>query len=227
MEGETGGPVQRRCHRVRGRRIGAGAAVAAGVLVLSACGGGADGVELERGESGVLPAVEPPESEDSEAVDVEGVTVEVPEGWEVEDEDGALCLTPPGQSACGFGSVRLEPHSADRHPDGWPLADESFHEDDGWADDTGSCRSLNSAESGNIGVEDATRSHTDVFEHADALKSHHTVWDVTCVNDDTFEVRMWFLPESDVLLYVWSADAQYDEVYDEIAASMDTTAYQN
>ena len=36
---------------------------------------------------------------------------------------------------------------------------------------------------------------------------------------------MWFLPESDVMLYVWSVDAQYDALYDEIAASMDTTAY--
>ncbi len=48
---------------------------------------------------------------------------------------------------------------------------------------------------------------------------------MTCENDDTFEVRLWFLPESDVLVYVWSVDQRYDSLYLTIAESMDVTEY--
>ncbi len=214
--------------RVSGAR--AVAVAAAALLALSACAGGAaDEIELEHGGNGMMPAIEPPGPEGFDSAEVAGVRIDTPEDWDVQNEDGQLCMTPPGQSSCAYGSVQLVPKQADKHPQSWPKKDDSFHDDDGWADDTSSCRSLNTAASGNIGVEGAslTTGHGNVFEHADGLKSHHSVWTVTCDNDDTFEVRMWFLPESDVLLYVWSADAQYSAVYDEIAASMDTTEYRN
>lgn len=207
------------------------AAVAAvALLALSACSGESAGeIELERGESGMMPAIEPPGPEGFDSAEVAGVKIDTPEDWDVQNEGGQLCMSPPGQSACAYGSVQLTPKQAEKHPQSWPKKDEAFHDDDGWADNTDSCRSLNTAASGNIGVKSAslTTGHGNVFEHADSLKSHHSVWTVTCDNDDTFEVRMWFLPESDVLLYVWSADAQYSAVYDEIAASMDTTEYRN
>ena len=200
------------------------------LLALSACASEESGeAELERGESGMMPAIEPPGPEGFDNAEVAGITIDTPEGWVIQDEDGQLCMTPPGQSACAYGSVQLAPKQAENHPRSWPKKDDAFHDDDGWADDTDSCRSLNTAASGNIGVDEATLTsdHGQIFEHADGLKSHHSTWSVTCDNDDTFEVRMWFLPESDVLLYVWSADAQYSAVYDEIAASMDTTEYRN
>ncbi|MET9713568.1 hypothetical protein ACFW3Z_21825 [Nocardiopsis alba] len=215
--------------RLRVRTGGRAVAVAAAALLtLGACSsGGADEISLERGESGMLPAVEPPGPEGFDNVDVAGVKIDAPDDWEVQNEGGQLCLTPPGQSACAYGSVRLVPEQAEKHPQSWPKKDDAFYDDDGWADDTSSCRSLNTAASGNIGVDKATLTSDNgqVFEHADGLKSHHSVWSVTCDNEDTFEVRMWFLPESDVLLYVWSVDAQYSSVYDEIAASMDSTEY--
>lgn len=210
----------------RGGRVVAVAAAA--LLVLSACSGESSGeIELERGESGMMPAIEPPGPEGFDNAEVAGVKIDTPEDWDVQNEGGQLCMTPPGQSACAYGSVQLIPKQAESHPQSWPKKDDAFYEDDGWADNTDSCRSLNTAASGNIGVDSAslTTGHGNVFEHADTLKSHHSVWTVTCDNNDTFEVRMWFLPESDVLLYVWSADAQYSAVYDEIAASMDTTEY--
>ncbi|MBR8744812.1 hypothetical protein [Nocardiopsis sp. MG754419] len=217
--------------RRRVRRGGRAAAVATmALLTLGACGSGSpEEVELERGESGMMPAIDPPGPEGYEAVEVAGVSIEAPEDWEIQNEGGRACLTPPGQSACAYGSVELVPRQAAGHPDGWPKKDDAFHDDNGWADDTDGCRSLNTAASGNIGVESADlASETgNVFEHADGLKSHHSIWDVTCANGDSFEVRMWFLPESDVLLYVWSVDAQYDALYDEIAASMDTTEYRS
>jgi hypothetical protein len=231
MAGTTDGHVQGRRLRTRGARVGAVAVAAVAVLALSACSGGADGdgaeVELERGESGVMPALERPGPEGFTSTEVEGVTIDAPDEWDVRNEGGSVCMSPPGQPECAYGSIRLTPHAAEGHPDDWPSRGDAFHDDDGWADDTGQCRSLNTAASGNIGVDSATITYQDVFEHADALKSNHTVWNVTCVNDDTFEVRMWFLPISDVLLYVWSADSQYDAVYDQIAASMDTTGYRD
>ena len=229
MAGTTGGHVQGRRRRAHGARVGAGAAVAVAVLALSACSGGSEGgaAELERGESGVMPALERPGPEGFTNTEIEGVTIDVPDDWETQTEGGSLCMTPPGQPACAYGSVRLAPHAAQGHPQDWPSRGEAFHDDNGWADNTDQCRSLNTAASGDIGVDSATITYQDVFEHADGLKSNHTLWNVTCVNDDAFEVRMWFLPISDVLLYVWSADSQYDAVYDQIAASMDTSGYQD
>ncbi|MBQ1084196.1 hypothetical protein [Nocardiopsis sp. B62] len=215
--------------RLRGGRVAAVAATA--LLALTACGSeDAPGeLELQRGESGMMPAIEPPGPEGFENADVMGVRIDTPDEWDVQNDGSELCMTPPGQSSCAYGSIQLVPKQADKHPQSWPKKDESFNDDDGWADDTGSCRSLNTAASGNIGVADASleTGAGSVFEHADGRKSHYSIWSVTCDNDDTFEVRMWFLPESDVLLYVWSVDAQYSAVYDEIAESMDTTEYRN
>ncbi|NYH53842.1 hypothetical protein HNR06_003431 [Nocardiopsis arvandica] len=221
--------IHGRRRRARGARAAMGTAAAgAALLLLAACSGGGGGeVELERGESGILPAAEPPAPEEFAAETIEGVSVKVPEGWETQSEGGTLCMSPPGQAACAYGSVQLTPHASAQHPRKWPAKGDAFKKDEGWAADTGSCRSLNTAASGGIGVKKAKLKVSDFTEHADGLKSHHSVWEVTCANDDTFEVRMWFLPISDVLLYVWSADAQYSAVYDEIALSMDTTGYQN
>ena len=182
---------------VRGRwrtRVGVGAAAAAVLLTAGACGQ-AEEIELERGEGGMMPPVAPPEPEGFDTVEISGVSIEIPDGWEAQEENDSLCVTPPGQSDCAYGAIQLIPEAADRHPDDWPSKGDAFFDDDGWAGDTDSCRSLNTASSGNIGVSD--------------------------------EVRMWFLPISDILLYVWSVDAQYDQVYDEIAQSMDTTDHRD
>ncbi|MFD3687508.1 hypothetical protein ACFWTE_22170 [Nocardiopsis sp. NPDC058631] len=222
--------IHGRRYRARGVRVGAGtAAAASALLLLGACSGGSDGaeIELERGESGMVPAVEPPGPEGFGSETVEGITIDVPEGWEVQDQDGTLCVSPPGQAACAYGSVQLTAHAAENHPQEWPLKGDAHSKEDGWADNTDRCRSLNTAASGDIGIKGAELRVSDFTEHADTLKSHHSVWDVTCANDDTFEVRMWFLPTSDVLLYVWSADSQYSAVYDQVAASMDTTEYRS
>lgn len=211
----------------RGRwrtRAGVGTVAAMVLLTVGACGQ-VEEIELERGEGGMMPPVAPPEPEGFSAAEIAGVSIEIPEGWDAQTEDGALCVTPPGQSACAYGSIQLIPNAAEQHPDNWPSKGDAFFDDDGWAADTDSCRSLNTAASGNIGVSGAELTYSDLMEHADELKSNHSVWNVSCVNDDSFEVRMWFLPISDVLLYVWSVDAQYDQVYDEIARSMDTTDF--
>lgn len=220
--------IHGRRKRARGVRAGGTAAAAAAVLLLGACSeGDSGGVELELGASGIMPAAEPPAPEEFGAESIEGVSIDVPEGWEVQNEGGVLCVSPPGQGACAYGSVQLVPRAAEQNTQDWPSKGEAFNKDDGWADDTGSCRSLNTAASGGIGVDGAELKVSDFTEHADGLKSHHSVWEVRCVNDDTFEVRMWFLPISDVLLYVWSADSQHSSVYDEIALSMDTSDYQS
>ncbi|MFV2197623.1 hypothetical protein [Nocardiopsis sp. LOL_012] len=210
--------------------VRAGAAAAA-VLVLGACAGGgseggtAGGAEMVLGQSGSMPPVAPSDMEVLVPTELSGIALGVPEEWEARQEGGALCVIPPGQPDCAYGSIRLVPHAAENHPQGWPGKDESFNDENGWAAAPDECRSLNTAASGSIGVREASLSHG-FFDHADTLTSHHSVWTVTCANDDTFEVRMWFLPLSDVLLYVWSADAQYGAVYDRIAESMDTTNYQ-
>lgn len=222
--------IHGRRHRARGARVGAATAVAASaLLLLGACSGGADdaAAELERGESGMVPAVDPPGPEGFGSENVEGVTIDVPDGWDVSNEGGTLCVSPPGQAACAYGSVQLTPRAAQNHPQEWPLKGDAHSKADGWADTADRCRSLNTAASGDIGIKGAELRVSDFTEHADTLKSHHSVWDVTCANDDTFEVRMWFLPTSDVLLYVWSADSQHSAVYDQIAASMDTTEYRS
>jgi hypothetical protein len=207
-------------------------AAAVSLLLLTACSGdsGGEGGEapgLELGAAGVVPAVEPPGPEGFTSQTVEGITIDMPEGWEIQNEGGVLCATPPGQAACAYGSIRLTPRAAQKNPDDWPKKGDAHAKDDGWADDTGSCRSLNTAASGGIGVSKAELKVSDFTVHANDLKSHHSVWQVTCANDDTFEVRMWFLPISDVLLYVWSADSQYSAVYDQVAASMNTDGYSN
>ncbi|MBB6120765.1 hypothetical protein [Nocardiopsis algeriensis] len=215
--------------RARGVRAAGAAAATASLLALAACsGGGSEGAEitLERGESGVMPGIEPPDPGEYAAQEIEGVSIEVPEGWQVQNEGGTLCVSPPGQDACGYGSVQLTPQASTRNPGEWPKKGDAFNKEDGWGADTGSCRSLNTAASGGIGVSGADLKVADFTQHADGLKSHHSVWEVTCANDDRFEVRMWFLPISDVLLYVWSVDSQYSAVYDEIALSMDTSGYE-
>ena len=216
--------------RTRGVRAAGAAAAAVSVLLLSACSGGPDeggGEEtaLEPGASGIVPAVEPAGPEGFTPQTFDGIEIDMPEGWEVRDEGGSLCATPPGQDACAYGSIRLTPRAAATDPGEWPRKGDAHSKDDGWAADTGSCRSLNTAASGGIGVSGADLAVSDFTEHANGLKSHHSVWRVTCANDDTFEVRMWFLPISDVLLYVWSADSQYSAVYDQVAASMNTDGH--
>ncbi|WP_017570108.1 hypothetical protein [Nocardiopsis halotolerans] len=226
--------IHGRQRRARGARAGTGtvpAATAAGaLLLLTACSGGGGGgeAELVLGESGVLPGAEAPAPENFATESIEGVSIKVPEGWQTQQQDGALCVSPPGEATCAYGSIRLVPHAAERHPENWPAEGEAYKQDDGWAHNPDTCRSLNAAASGGIGVETSEMTLTNAFtDHADGLTSHHVVWGVTCANGDTFEVRMWFLPISDVMLYVWSADPQYSSVYDEIAVSMDTTEYQS
>lgn len=223
--------IHGRRRRTRGTRFGTrtatSASAAAALLALAACSGGGGEVELQQGDSGILPAGEAPAPEEFTTESIEGVSIQVPEGWQTQSEDGVLCVSPPGQEACAYGSVQLFPHAVERHPQEWPGKGEAFNKDEGWAADTGSCRSLNAASSGGIGVEGAEMADPAFTDHADGLTSHHSVWEVTCVNGDTFEVRMWFLPVSDVLLYVWSADSQYSSVYDEIALSMDTSEYES
>ncbi|WP_444962683.1 hypothetical protein [Nocardiopsis sp. M1B1] len=219
--------IHGRRRRARAARVGTGTvAAAAALLLLSACSGGSE-AELRLGESGTLPAAEPPAPEEFATESIEGVSLQVPEGWQTQNEGGVLCVSPPGQEPCGYGSVQLTPHAVEKHPQGWPGEGEAFNKEGGWAADTGSCRSLNTAASGGIGVEGAELAAPGFTDHADGLTSHHSVWNVACVNGDTFEVRMWFLPVSDVLLYVWSVDSQYSAVYDEIALSMDTSDYQS
>ncbi|MFL1377841.1 MULTISPECIES: hypothetical protein [unclassified Nocardiopsis] len=224
--------IHGRGDRTRGARAAGAAAAAVSLLLLTACSGdsGGEGGEelgLELGASGVVPAVEPPGPEGFTSQTVEGITIDMPEGWEIQNEGGVLCATPPGQAACAYGSIQLTPRAAQKNPNDWPKKGDAHAKDDGWADNTGSCRSLNTAASGGIGVSKAELKVSDFTVHANDLKSHHSVWQVTCANDDTFEVRMWFLPISDVLLYVWSADSQYSAVYDQVAASMNTDGYSN
>ncbi|MDE3719771.1 hypothetical protein PWG71_00090 [Nocardiopsis sp. N85] len=221
--------IHGRGHRARGARATGAAIAAASLLLLTACAGEpedeGDDAGLRMGADGVVPGVEPPGPEGFTTEKVDGVAIDVPEGWAVQNQDGTLCASPPGQDPCAYGSIQLTPKAAEKNPNDWPKKGDAHSKDDGWAADTGSCRSLNSAASGGIGVSGAELKVSDFTEHADTLKSHHSVWQVTCANDEAFEVRMWFLPVSDVLLYVWSADSQYSAVYDEVARSMDTTEY--
>ncbi|MEV2279075.1 hypothetical protein AB0I72_26175 [Nocardiopsis sp. NPDC049922] len=230
MAGTNDGAGRRR--RTSAARTVAGVAAAAAALtVLAACsggGGGDGGPEMALGDSGLMEGVAPPGPEGFTPVEVAGIAINAPDGWDVQNEGDSLCMTPPGQEACAYGSVQLVARAAANQPQGWPLEGEAYREDEGWAAAPDNCRSLNTAASGDIGVEGSTLSESGFFEdHADGLTSHQAMWDVTCVNDETFRVRMWFLPISDVLLYVWSVDAQYEEVYTQIAASMDTSGYRD
>jgi hypothetical protein len=212
--------------------VRAGAAAAAVALAAAACGGGGapeggEAAGLEGGYSEAVPAAQAPAPEGFSGVDVEGVRINAPEDWAVDNADGRLCMRPPGQNDCAYGAVQVLPHAADRDPADWPKKGDAFNAEDGWAAEPDACRSAATAADGGVGVSGAriTSEPNALTTHADGLKSHHRVWEVTCENDDTFEVRLWFLPTSDVAVYVWSADTRYSAVYDEIAASMDISEY--
>jgi len=211
------------------------AALAAGALAMTGCSDDSDSASSERPPvpepeatyGGVLEAAEAPAPAGFTQLNIEGVKINAPQGWEVDHGEGMLCMRPPGQDTCGYGAVEVRPKAAQRHPDNWPKRDSSFHKDDGWAADPTTCRSLTTAEAGNVGIKESTLHliGDGLTTHADGLKSHYSTWKVTCENDDTFEVRLWFLPESDVLVYVWSVDQRYDSLYLTIAESMDVTEY--
>ncbi|NYI95794.1 hypothetical protein HNR12_002071 [Streptomonospora nanhaiensis] len=215
---------------VRSSAAAAGAAVAALVL-LTACGGGSGGSgggpEPESSYSAVVAAAEPPPAEGFTPVEVEGIKINAPKNWSVDNTGGTLCMRPPGQDGCGYGAIQVLPHVAENDPNKWPR--KQYDAANGWASTPDKCRSLTTAAAADVGVAGAEKVPVDdpqgLAQHADGLKSHHRVWEVTCQNDDTFEVRLWFLPQSDVAVYVWSVDAQYSTLYDEVAASMDVTAY--
>ncbi|MEY9213628.1 hypothetical protein [Thermobifida halotolerans] len=215
--------------------VRAAAALAVASLAVTGCGGdsGSASTELppvpepEATYGGVLAAAEAPAPGGFTPLNIEGVKINAPEGWEVDQGDGVLCMRPPGQSACGYGAIEVRPKAAERHPENWPKKDSDFHKDDGWAADPTACRSLSTAEAGDVGIRES-KLHLvgdGLTTHADGLKSHYSTWQVTCENDDVFEVRMWFLPESDVLVYAWSVDQRYDSLYLTVAESMDVTEY--
>lgn len=213
-----------------------GAAVlAVAALLLAGCGS-ADSAgspppvpEPDTTYSGVLSAAQAPAPEGFVPLNIEGVRINAPEGWEVDQGGGQLCMRPPGQSECGYGAIEVRPRAAERDPDTWPKKGDAFHKDDGWAADTSKCRSLTTAAAGDVGVRGAELNliGDGLTTHADGLKSHYSTWMVTCENDDTFEVRLWFLPQSDVVVYAWSVDQQYEGVYLAVAESMDVTEYNN
>ncbi|GAA4890689.1 hypothetical protein [Streptomonospora salina] len=223
MSGTSGSP--------RPRTAAAGAALA---LLVSGCAGGGSGdsgaaPSPQSTYSSVVAAAEPPAAtDDFSVVEIGGIRIGAPKNWSIDKASGLLCMRPPGQDACGYGAVQVIPHAAENDPNTWPA--EQFDDPDGWASDPSACRSLGTAESGGAGVAGAEQLDVDnpqgLTEHADGLRSHHREWEVSCDNGDTFEVRLWFLPESDIAVYVWSVDAQYAALYDEIAESMNTDDYE-
>ncbi|GLU46685.1 hypothetical protein [Nocardiopsis ansamitocini] len=231
------GTPRRSRFRPQGRRTGthstvAAAAAAATVLLVAGCGGGGDvptGAvpEPDATYGGLLPAAQAPAPEGFSSQNIEGVVIDAPEGWEVDQGDGQLCMRPPGQSDCGYGAIQVRPKAAERDSANWPKKGDAFNKDDGWAADTSACRSPNTAAAGEVGIKEARHQvvGNGLTTHADGLKSHYSVWSVTCDNDETFEVRMWFLPTSDVLVYAWSIDQRYEPVYLQVAESMDVTEY--
>ncbi|GAA3758050.1 hypothetical protein [Salinactinospora qingdaonensis] len=217
--------------RFKAPRLGF-AAVALAALAAGCSGSGAaDAFSSEGGPSpqqtydGVVAAAKAPGPEGFVPTEIEGVKINAPEGWQVDDSGDSLCMRPPGQQNCDFGAVQVFPHAAQRHPANWPKKDDAFNQDNGWAAQPNACRSAGTARAGNVAVTASTQTTQGFTTHADGLKSHHSVWQVECENGDTFEVRMWFLPKSDVVVYVWAVDPRYAEYYDQIAASMDVTAY--
>ncbi|MDA8371959.1 MAG: hypothetical protein M0026_19120 [Nocardiopsaceae bacterium] len=215
-------------------------AVAAAVLMLVASGCGGDDTESsDSSDSGapkpestyseVVPAAEAPAPDGFSPVEIQGVKINAPEHWSIDKADGRLCMRPPGQDACAYGALQVIPKVAKNDPNSWPKKKSAYNKADGWAAEPDVCRSLATAEAGDVGVTGAQQEEVpepnQVTEHADGRKSHHRVWTVDCANGDTFEVRLWFLPESDVAVYVWSADTQYSALYDEIAKSMDVSDY--
>ncbi|MFC4562912.1 hypothetical protein ACFO4E_13690 [Nocardiopsis mangrovi] len=215
----------------RGRSGPATAAAAAVALLAAGCGsadsGGGDAPALDARYSEVVPAAQPPAPDGFSPAEVEGVKINAPEDWNIDSTGGRLCMRPPEQDSCGYGSVQVLPHVAKNDENKWPKRGDAFNDAEaGWASAPGECRSAATAEGGTpVTGAEIVSPPNDLTEHADGLKSHHRVWEVTCENDDTFEVRLWFLPDSDVAVYVWSVDSRYAAVYDEVAASMDISDY--
>ncbi|WP_046468108.1 hypothetical protein [Allosalinactinospora lopnorensis] len=203
-------------------------AAAFAALVLAGCGGGG-GNGPDPAYSEAVPAAKPPAPDDLVAVDIAGVKIGAPEDWEVDKENNQLCLRPPGQNECGYGAVQVLPKAAKNDPKNWPKKGAAFDKPNGWASTPNECRSLNTTGENGVGVENAEQvqvgDEQGLATHADGLKSHHRAWEVTCENGDTFEVLLWYLPQSDVAVYAGSVDSQYRTTYDEIAESMDVTEY--
>lgn len=201
------------------------------VVVLAVAGCGADDVadtshaapEPDTTYSGVVPAVEQDPLEESGAASVDGVRVEVPDDWDVEESNGSLCAQPPQHSDCAYGALLVIPEVSDEMPGGWPADD--FTDADGWAPrGEDGCRSADAA-GGSVDSGDAELTVQGFTDHADGRTSHHSVWSVDCANGEDFEVRLWFLPQSDVAVYVWSVDPGHNQAYDAIAQSMDVTEH--
>ncbi|MDA2804332.1 hypothetical protein [Nocardiopsis suaedae] len=211
--------------------LGLKAVAAAGLLLLAAgCGGGGDGDDGGDGAGGA-PSVEgaytdalPAASASLSGTSFEGVAIGMPEGWSRSDGNGRMCMDPPEGERCGYGSVQLYPKAAERHGGDWPAKGTAYNENDGWRGGDASCRAPG-AEGQKPGGAELTVGPPEVTEHADGLRSHHRVWEVECDGGASFEVRMWFLPDSDVMVYVPSVDPAYGPVYDQVAASMDVTEY--
>lgn len=206
------------------------AAAAAGLLLLAAGCGGGDGDGGGDGAGGA-PSVEgaytgavPAASASLSGTSFEGVAIGMPEGWSRSDGEGRMCMDPPEGDRCGYGSVQVYPKAAERDGQDWPAEGTAFNEADGWRSGDASCRAPD-GEGQEPGGAELTVGQPEVTEHADGLRSHHRVWEVECDGGASFEVRMWFLPESDVMVYVPAVDPAYGPVYDQVAASMDVTEY--
>lgn len=191
------------------------------LIALVGCGAqeGALAPVPDESYEGVLPASAQDPLADAEAATIEGIAVQVPASWSSSDHEGALCIQPPGRDGCRYGALLVYPHAAERQGNNWPS--DHFDRDNGWAAGQRQCR----AEGADGGVSGAQLETQDFTDHADGLTSHHSVWQVNCENGDGFEVRLWYLPESDVAVYAWAVDPGHAEAYDEIARSMDTGEY--
>lgn len=207
------------------------AAAAAGMLLLAAGCGGDGGDDGGDGGGGAAPSVEgaytgavPAASVPLSGTEFEGVAIGMPEGWQRSDGQGRICMDPPEGERCGYGSVQLYPQAAERNADGWPAEGAAFNQAGGWNGGGATCRAPD-GEGQSPGEAEMTVGSPEVTEHADGLRSHHRVWRVSCDGGASFEVRMWFLPESDVMLYVPAVEPAYAQVYDDVAASMDVTEY--
>ncbi|MDA2811479.1 hypothetical protein O4J56_12630 [Nocardiopsis sp. RSe5-2] len=207
------------------------AAAAAGLLLLAAGCGGGDGGDGGGDGAGGAPSVEdaytgavPAASASLSGTSFEGVAIGMPEGWSRSEGGGRVCLDPPEGGDCGYGSVQVYPKAAERNGRDWPAKGTAFNESDGWQGGDASCRAPE-GEGQKPGGAELAVGPPEVTEHADGLKSHHRVWEVECDGGASFEVRMWFLPESDVMVYVPAVDPAYGPVYDQVAASMDVTEY--
>ncbi|CAM3881565.1 hypothetical protein [Nocardiopsis rhodophaea] len=211
------------------------AAVTALTLVATGCSGGdssggadQDAPKADATYSGVVPAAEAPAPTGFSKAEIQKITIDVPDGWATEESDGSLCMRPPGQARCGYGAIKVIPKVAKKSPGQWPTKDQKYNSDDGWAPDPTACRSLTTWEDGGVEVDDQKLRGWEgdgTVTLADGLKADHRVWTVTCKNNDTFEVRLWSLPLSDIAVYVWSVDSQYAALYDEVAKSMNTKKY--